>query len=48
MLKDKEDIDIKTYDNNLIYELTNDELNNLGDRLKEHYNDLNIKYLDSK
>ena len=47
MLKEKEDIDIKTYDNNLIYELTNVELNNLGDRLKEHYNDLNIKCIDS-
>jgi hypothetical protein len=47
MLKDKEDIDIKTYDNNLIYELTTDEFNNLGDRLKEHYNDLNIKCINT-
>jgi len=47
MLKDKEEIDIKTYDNNLIYELTNDEFNNLGDRLKDHYKHLNIKCIDT-
>jgi hypothetical protein len=47
MLKDKEDIDIKTYDNNFIYELTKNEYNDLGDRLKEHYANLNIKCIDS-
>lgn len=47
MLKDKENIDIKTYDNNLIYELTKDEYDNLGGPLKECYHNLNIKCIDS-
>jgi len=45
MLKDKEDIDIITYDHNLIYKLTFDEYNLLGDRLKEEYMQLNITHL---
>lgn len=41
-LKEKEGIDIQTYEHNLIFELTIDELNCLGERLKEHYKKLGI------
>jgi hypothetical protein len=45
-LKEKEDIDIETFENNLIYKLTLDEYNCLGDRLKTEYEKNNIKISD--
>ena len=42
-LKEKEDIDIETFENNLIYKLTLDEYNCLGDRLKIEYENKDIK-----
>jgi len=46
LLIEKEDIHITTYNNNLIYELTKNEYDCLGDRFKECYNNLNIKYIE--
>ena len=43
MLKEKEDIDIQTYENNMIFKLTQDEYDNLGNQLKEVYANLNIQ-----
>ena len=40
--KEKEDIQIETYENNLIFKLTKDEYDCLGDRLKIEYNQNNI------
>jgi hypothetical protein len=37
MLKDSEEIEIETFDNNLIFKLTVDEFNAMGDRLKQEY-----------
>ena len=37
MLKDTEGIEIETFDNNLIFKLTIDEFNVMGNRLKEEY-----------
>jgi hypothetical protein len=37
MLKDTEGIEIETFDNNLIFKLTMDEFNAMGDRLKNEY-----------
>jgi hypothetical protein len=37
MLKDKEEIEIETFDNNLIFKLTRDEYDVMGDRLKHEY-----------
>ena len=37
MLKDTEEIEIETFDNNLIFKLTVDEFNAMGDRLKQEY-----------
>jgi hypothetical protein len=45
-LKEKENIEIETFENNLIYRLTNEEYNCLGDRLKEEYAKNNITVLD--
>jgi hypothetical protein len=42
-LINKEGIDIKVYENNLIFELTRDEYNCLGDRLKEQFKTLTWK-----
>lgn len=44
-LKITENIDIKVYENNLIFELTIDEYNIVGERLKEHYKNMNWKHL---
>jgi len=41
MLKDTEDIEIETIDNNLIFKLTVDEFNAMGDRLKIEYKENN-------
>jgi hypothetical protein len=46
MLKDKEDIEIETFENNLIYKLTSDEYNALGDHLKDIYRDKNIEIVE--
>ena len=40
--KEKEDIEIETYENNLIFELTKEEYDCVGDRLKIMYNEYNI------
>ena len=37
MLKDKEEIEIETFDNNLIFKLTRDEYDIMGDYVKHHY-----------
>jgi len=41
-LKNKEDIDIPTYDYNLIYKITKEEYDLLGDHLKEHYKNIGL------
>jgi hypothetical protein len=40
--KEKENIEIQTYENNMIFKLTNEEYHCLGDRLKQEYREKNI------
>ena len=46
-LKEKENIEIKTYDNNLIFDLTKEEYECVGDRVKDVYKNINKKYSDN-